>query len=137
MVVFRHILEHLVEPIKALKKIEELLSATGFLYIALPNVQNPDFKKGMMTSFFRPVHVSYFHVDNVVRLANRSGLKKEGAASEREIYAIFSKKTEDVDLEYENHFLEIQKTLKDSKSKAFSKDIKNMIKIMLSRIMSA
>ena len=37
LIVMRHVLEHLENPVTALKKIVNLLSKDGILYIAVPN----------------------------------------------------------------------------------------------------
>ena len=53
------------------------MSKDSYIYLALPNAMQPKkigFKGGFRTSFIRPVHISYFHPENVLRIANYSGL---------------------------------------------------------------
>lgn len=135
VVIFRHILEHLTEPKKALDNIERLLSSTGFLYLALPNGASPEIRKGVVTSFFRPVHVSYFHAGNVSRLAQQSGLETEEIGAEKEIYAIVTKGNGTHSAENKNYYLEMKNVVKQAKSLALVKDLANMIKIILRRML--
>jgi len=74
IIIFRHVLEHLLEPKLSLKILKNLLQNDGIIYLALPNAERPSKKKGFRTSFIRPVHVSYFHVDNVKRISHYAGL---------------------------------------------------------------
>jgi len=134
VIIFRHILEHLTEPSRALDQIQDLLKPDGFLYLALPNGEKPEVSKGMTTSFFRPVHVSYFHQGNVVRLAHQSGLRTEKIVADREIYAII--RIGGVDLEERNFYMNMKSILKVAKYRAIFQDSKNIIKIFLRRVLS-
>ena len=73
VIIFRHILEHLLNPIEALKRIKFLLRKGGLVYLALPNAANPGIKKGFRTSYLRLVHISYFRLENVLRIAQSVG----------------------------------------------------------------
>ena len=75
IIIFRHVLEHLLDPKLAFKKLSNLLRKDGVIYMALPNAEYPSKKKGFRTSFIRPVHVSYFHVENVKRISHLNRIR--------------------------------------------------------------
>ena len=96
IIIFRHVIEHLVEPREALHRLSGLLNKTGYLYLALPdglmseNI-NRVLKKGFRTSFIRPIHISYFCRENVNRIALTSGLSPIFIKIENEIFGLFQK----------------------------------------------
>ena len=82
IIIFRHVLEHLIYPKKALLKLKKLLSSNGVIYLVVPNGAEPTknkgfkniLKKGFRTSFLRPIHISYFSSENIINLASSIGL---------------------------------------------------------------
>ena len=88
IIIFRHVLEHLLNPKEGLHALKKLLSLDGLIYLALPNSSNPGLKKGFRTSYIRPVHISYFCEENVVRLANSAGLFSIHSKSDAEIVCL-------------------------------------------------
>ena len=84
IIILRHVLEHLIYPKKALLQLKKLLSTNGVIYLVVPNGAEPTknkgynvkdiSKKGFRTSFLRPVHISYFSAENIIKLANSIGL---------------------------------------------------------------
>ncbi|WP_250657353.1 class I SAM-dependent methyltransferase [Alkalimarinus coralli] len=138
LIIFRHILEHLIEPKVALRQIEQLLSPKGMLYLALPNGQNPEIRKGVLTSFFRPVHVSYFHKGNVQRLGDGVGLQTNSLEAGREIVAIMEKRAGGVQKEERhNYHSEMKRVVKRARRKATAIDLKNLLKIVIHRLFLA
>lgn len=138
LIIFRHILEHLTEPRVALRQIEQLLRPDGMLYLALPNGQKPEIRKGVLTSFFRPVHVSYFHKGNVQRLGEQVGLQTKSLIADREIVAIMEKKTGSVMKEKEcNYYIDMNRVVKHARKKAIVIDLKNLLKIVIHRLFLA
>jgi len=138
LIIFRHILEHLTDPRGALKQIELLLRPKGMLYLALPNGQNPEIRKGVLTSFFRPVHVSYFHKGNVQRLGEQVGLQTNSLNSDREIVAIMEKIKVSAKKEgRQNYYIEMKRVVKLARRKAIAIDFKNLIKIVIHRLFLA
>jgi len=138
LIIFRHILEHLTEPKAALRQIEKLLRPEGILYLALPNGQNPEIPKGVVTSFFRPVHVSYFHKGNVQRLGEQVGLQTNSIEAGREIVAIMEKSRSSVQKEGKrNYYLEMKGVVKLARRKALAIDFKNLFKIVIHRLFLA
>ncbi|MFC1499306.1 class I SAM-dependent methyltransferase [Verrucomicrobiota bacterium] len=90
IIIFRHVLEHLLDPCRALEALAEFLRPEGILYVALPNAVAPSVKKGFRSSYIRPVHISYFCVENVLWLASRANLGCVEFVSEGEICCLFS-----------------------------------------------
>jgi 2-polyprenyl-3-methyl-5-hydroxy-6-metoxy-1,4-benzoquinol methylase len=81
LILFRHVLEHLLNPREAVEKCGFLLKETGKLYLEVPNgipatSENISKirKKGFITSFVRPIHISYFCVENIEFLTSLYGL---------------------------------------------------------------
>jgi len=75
IVVFRAILEHMLNPLAALSRIRRFLNSKGLVYLSVPNAANFSISKGFRTSYLRPVHISYFCEGNVLRLAHSAGLR--------------------------------------------------------------
>lgn len=88
IVVFRHALEHMLDPAAALRKLASFLSEDGLLYLVVPNALKPATKKGVRSSWFRPVHISYFCEENLLGLARKCGLEAVVSESGGEIYAL-------------------------------------------------
>ncbi|MEJ2708567.1 MAG: class I SAM-dependent methyltransferase [Anaerolineales bacterium] len=88
LVVFRHVLEHLLDPIATLKKVSQALSPQGVLYIAVPDMMHPD---GSLSDFwFRCVHTYYFSKTTLARVAAQAGLQAVTIKEEKsELWAIF------------------------------------------------
>lgn len=59
LLIMRHILEHFLDPLTVLKRIREVLSEDGVLYIAVPNNLNPT--QDLEKVWFRVVHTYYFN----------------------------------------------------------------------------
>jgi len=71
-----HVLEHLPDPLKALKKVATLLDNNGNLLIVVPN------SKSLGVSIFKehynwnvPNHISFFSSDTIKLLLNKAGFK--------------------------------------------------------------
>lgn len=86
IVIFRHILEHMLCPSDALSRVKRLLNSDGLIYLALPNAANCSIKKGFRTSYLRPVHISYFCQYNVLNLASRLELKAIHSQANKELF---------------------------------------------------
>lgn len=73
LVIMRHVLEHFDDPLIVLKKVREVLSDDGLLYIAVPDALHPT--KPLRSHFFRVVHISYFSRHSLKAMLERSGLE--------------------------------------------------------------
>ncbi len=124
IIIFRHIIEHLLDPKKHLKILRSLLSDKGFIFLALPNCGQPGSKKGFRTSFLRPVHISYFCEGNCERIVNQCGLKIDKKQIDGEIQYLLSKSSFlSGDLIYENFYNSQIDIFKKSANKMLIKDI--------------
>lgn len=74
LIVFRHTLEHLLDPLDALQKIRAYLAEGGHAYIVTPSLREIR-TKTMLHNYFRPVHMSYFCTDSLRALAAQAGLE--------------------------------------------------------------
>jgi SAM-dependent methyltransferase len=82
VIIMRHVLEHMINPIELLKKIKNALSETGILYIAVPNSYKP---KSPLKDWIRVPHTFYFSKDSLNIILNKSGLKTIGEITEGDI----------------------------------------------------
>ncbi len=76
LIILRHVLEHLEQPLPALKLLADYLSPAGLLYLAVPNGLSYSSAKGKgyRTDFFRDVHLSYFSNTNIKYVFMQTGL---------------------------------------------------------------
>lgn len=90
LIVFRHVLEHLLDPIEVLKKVNQALSPQGVVYIAVPDMMHPD---GSLANFwYRCVHTYYYSEVTLSRIAAIAGLEPLVICSENsELWGIFKK----------------------------------------------
>lgn len=60
LIIMRHLLEHLIDPVLVIKKAKKVLKKGGFLIIATPNPLNllAGFQKGKWVGFLDPSHIS-------------------------------------------------------------------------------
>jgi SAM-dependent methyltransferase len=88
LVVMRHVIEHLMDPESALRKIAQSLAPDGLYYVATPDMMHPD---GSLNDFwYRSVHTYYFSEITLTRLAARAGLEPVVIRSDNaELWGIF------------------------------------------------
>lgn len=72
-VIMRHVVEHFHEPMSVLKKVRNVLTEDGLVYVAVPNAANPT--RPVRSHFFRVVHISYFTPRSLKGLLNMSGFE--------------------------------------------------------------
>ncbi|MEK7072984.1 MAG: class I SAM-dependent methyltransferase [Patescibacteria group bacterium] len=72
LIIMRHVLEHLLEPLPTLAKIKRHCDDNGFLYIEVPNVLT--FTR-TLSHFFMPGHVMHFCPETLSLLLLRSGFR--------------------------------------------------------------
>ncbi len=90
LVIMRHVLEHFMNPVQALRKIAENLSANGIVYITVPDMMNP--KGSLKNYWFRSVHTFYFSKETLIRIALMGNLQPIKIKSEKsELWGIFRK----------------------------------------------
>jgi len=90
LIIMRHVLEHLLDPISVLKKVYASLNVNGIAYISVPNMMKP--KRTLEKYWFRVVHTFYFSKYTLLEMMIKSGLKPMELGTENhEIYGIFYK----------------------------------------------
>ena len=92
LIILRHTLEHLLDPLKALKQIRACLDDRGIAYICVPDAMGR-FKAGVAvrTDFFRPVHLHYFNRFTFQELTARAGLSPTALGANHEIWGSFKR----------------------------------------------
>ena len=90
LVILRHTLEHLVDPLGALRQIRSMLSPGGFAYIVVPDAMDLNAVTRMSTSYFRPQHLHYFNPTTLARIAERAGLYPVAFEGGREVWILFT-----------------------------------------------
>jgi len=101
VILCRHTLEHLLDPIKDLETLRQCLSPNGFLYVSVPNFTKARPKAGFRTDYLRPVHISYFTPNKLEWSFHQAGLSTESIHDEGELWAIARPGTSTVDLKDE------------------------------------
>jgi len=132
IIIFRHTIEHLLDPKKALEKLRYLLSENGVIFLALPNSSQPGAKKGFRTSYLRPIHISYFCEVNCRRSEMSCGFKVLKHKVDGEIQFLLGKGSSNLeDVDFQNYYDEQLQVFKVAQKKAFFKDIRFFIKDIL------
>lgn len=79
LVILKNTVEHMLEPVKTLKKLSVVLSKNGIIYIAVPDMMHPrlklrDYSK-WWKCYLRPVHVYYFSRETLFKTLDLAGLE--------------------------------------------------------------
>ena len=127
IIIFRHVLEHLLNPKIALQKLKNLLRKDGVIYLAVPNAEYPSKKKGFRTSFIRPGHISYFHVENVKRISHLVGLEPLQIDTSGEIYMLLGHSKIHNDQNYTNYYSSQKNVFKSIAKESFFHDYYKII----------
>ncbi len=72
LIIMHHVLEHFLDPRMILNTLQTFLSKEGLVYIALPDLENPD---EAIEKFFRIDHCSYFYPETLSVLLQQCGYK--------------------------------------------------------------
>ncbi len=73
VILMRHVLEHFSDPIKIMKKVRDVLTSSGIVYIVVPNNLKPT--QHLEKSWFRNVHTYYFNKYSLENLSKLVGLE--------------------------------------------------------------
>lgn len=88
LVILRHVLEHLLDPIATLRKIAGRLGAEGVLYLAVPDMLDP--RGSLRRRLFRAVHTYYYAAPTLEEVCARAGLRPLALESEGgELWGVF------------------------------------------------
>lgn len=75
IIVMHHVLEHIVDPISALKHARALLSPDGIIFLEVPNLYSISFKSGNNWFYdFVPEHIYVFTPRVIERIVKKTGL---------------------------------------------------------------
>jgi 2-polyprenyl-3-methyl-5-hydroxy-6-metoxy-1,4-benzoquinol methylase len=129
LVVFRHVLEHLLRPAEAFQRLARLLRPDGLLYAALPNARQPAAAAGFRTSYLRPVHVSYFCAENVLRLAAGAGLRCRDSGADSELYFILGPGSEEGP-SLGNQYADMKRVFREHSARHRLRDAANLCRIL-------
>lgn len=88
LIIMRAVLEHVLDPILALRKVASALAEGGVLYLAVPNMMAP--RLPLRTDWFRAVHTYYFSAATLLRTMYMGGLEPLGGLhrGEYELYCV-------------------------------------------------
>lgn len=90
LVIMRHVLEHFLNPLEILKKVNRVLSPGGIVYIAVPDMMSP--KGSLNNHWFRVVHTYYFSKQTLAGIAEQAGLRLlDLQSTNSELWGIFEK----------------------------------------------
>jgi len=78
LVIQRHVIEHILDPVESIKRIAGILKENGVMYIATPDMMRPrvqlrDYKK-WWEYWFRAVHPYYYCTETLFTTLERAGL---------------------------------------------------------------
>ena len=75
LVTITHVLEHVYNPVKALKKANQLLEKDGKLILIVPNIESIGFKifKNKWLHFYPGRHLYYYSPQTITKLLEKSG----------------------------------------------------------------
>ncbi len=92
-VIMRHVLEHLLDPVAALRKVRHVLAPGGRAYVAVPDMMSPI--RPLAERWFEVVHTYYFGEVTLARAAARAGLRPLVLQPEgSEVWAVFERAPE-------------------------------------------
>ena len=89
LIILRHTLEHLLDPLKTLRQIRACLKKTGLAYICVPNALCIRAGHLINVDYFRPIHTLYFNPFTLQQLAARAGLSPTTMESTGEVWGTF------------------------------------------------
>ena len=134
LIVMRHVLEHMMDPVASLRKIAASLTENGIFYVAVPNCLNPTSE--LESKWFRVVHTYYFNKYTLSNSLKKAGLQPvqivEGDKYNRGEIFIFAKKANQL-LELEistTHYEEQRKVYLDK-----LKDDRSLFKVIKRKIL--
>lgn len=134
IVVFRAILEHMLNPLAALSRIRRFLNSRGLVYLSVPDAANFSVRKGFRTSYLRPVHISYFCEGNVLRLAHSAGLRPVCSNSaDTDMFFLLEPGSDEVLRSY-NYYAQQKRIFMEQYRRAFLLDCFQMAKLGAIRI---
>ena len=124
LIIMRHVVEHMLDPVKTVLNIKKTISKEGVIYISLPDMLHPrmqlrDYKK-WWEYWFRPVHPYYYNVYTLFATLKNSGLFPEVYGQENnEIWCIVSSDKRKSQVLSKENVYELQIKVLNSRLKLF------------------
>jgi 2-polyprenyl-3-methyl-5-hydroxy-6-metoxy-1,4-benzoquinol methylase len=88
LVIMNHVLEHLADPVSAIKIVEKYLNPGGIMYISVPGIRNPEYYFSPEKSFLGALHIGHlFHFSRNTLMMNIPDFV--GVYADNKIRAIF------------------------------------------------
>lgn len=135
-IIFRQTLEHSLDPISILKKIQNKLSKTGMAYISVPNMMSPKMQGPLDNYWYRVVHTYYFSESTFLSLTAKAGLRPLIIdSSTHELWGIFQRGNTDYQLN--NVYIQQKEAIKKFKKEYFKKQIFSFPILMLKSFIPA
>lgn len=139
LIIMRHVLEHFMDPLSAMKKIRAALSEKGIAYIAVPNNLKPN--QHLESHWFRNVHTYYFNAYSLTNLMKLAGLELvttvEGDSfNQHEVFIIVKKKDLDEQPTFSSKHYEEQLAIfrnKLKKDRGLVQKTKRLIRSLVSK----
>lgn len=99
LIIMRHVVEHLLEPVVELGYVRELMKPSGRLYISVPDMMNPrtDLRDyhNWWEYWFRSVHAYYYNIHTLFATLSLAGLSVVSFGQEnQEIWCIVTPSSE-------------------------------------------
>ena len=89
-IVYHHVLEHIRDPLKELRIVNEALNASGLLIVVVPGLFNaPNKYLGDLRDYFHIAHTTAFTAETLTFVAARAGF--ECLHSDQHVYAVYRK----------------------------------------------
>ena len=114
LIVMRHVLEHMFNPIRTLKKIKKSLKKNGLMYVAVPDAFNistdlRDYSE-WWEYYFRVVHTYYFSYETLSQVVHEAGLSQisSGFPRPNEMWVLLESNNCDGDRELDPELYEKQ-----------------------------
>jgi len=121
LIIARHVLEHFMNPLEALRKMQYALSNTGVLYFAVPDMMSS--KGSLEKEWFTIVHTYYFNKQTFTALTGLAGFEIEFiSTNDNELWGIL-KKGKPVNLQINSTYLKQLYNIKLYRKKYFIKSL--------------
>jgi len=134
LIIMRHVLEHFLDPISALKKVSAHISDNSVVYIATPDMMNPH--GSLRYYWFRAVHTTYFSKLTLIKIASLAKLSPILINAEAgELWGLFRMSKEKYDVDLSKVYKKQMHIIRNHLRKNIYSDLKLTIKDILSRSM--
>ena len=132
VIMLRHTLEHLLDPIGVLAILAQCLGEKGFLYVVVPNFSNASPRSGFTTDYLRPVHISYYTRNKLEWSLSSAGLVASHVGEEAELWAIATRDVPSLELQDEREAN--RRRIRDLKRVNRTRDFYRVVRILGSRL---